>query len=537
MMEAQWLLPSQDPGDSIGKHVTAEEAEEVTVKEEEGSVQISADRGDFIETRVIIKKEEEEEEEGFLETKEEEEFVWCEENNLILNIQKTVELIVDFKRSHPTHRPISIGRISKHHNSTNHGVISPDTKSDETTALSAEKLATSNYHVPRRLYSENVKTETEEIFVQKKEKIPLQISPDPGDCIVKNMETLEEDEVFVKDEQEESCVQISPGKKSGCNKMIEHVVSSTDSKREDDDIREKPTGDTITSNAHPALYPAHLLPTLAQSHLIRHEIVHTGDKPYSCSQCKCFSQKSDLISHERVHTGEKPYPCSECGKCFSKKSELLIHESGHTGEKPYSCSECGEKPYSCSECGKCFSQKSILIGHEKIHRGEKPYSCSECGKCFSQKAILIGHERVHKGEKPYSCSECGKCFSHKGALIIHKRVHTGEKPYSCSECGKYFSHKSALIRHERVHTGEKPYFCSECGKCFPHKSALVSHERVHTGEKPYSCPECGKCFSQKSDVLTHKRVHTGEKPYLCSECGKYFSQKSHLVRHKRVHTG
>ncbi|PIO14446.1 hypothetical protein AB205_0184420, partial [Aquarana catesbeiana] len=72
---------------------------------------------------------------------------------------------------------------------------------------------------------------------------------------------------------------------------------------------------------------------------------------------KCFLSKWHLDAHQRSHTGEKPYSCPECRKCFSIKSNLDTHQRLHTGEKPY----------SCPECGKCFSDKSSLSYHQKSH--------------------------------------------------------------------------------------------------------------------------------------------------------------------------
>ncbi|XP_032997960.1 zinc finger protein 260-like [Lacerta agilis] len=238
-----------------------------------------------------------------------------------------------------------------------------------------------------------------------------------------------------------------------------------------------------------------------------------------CSTCgKAFNNRASLVRHQRLHSGEKPHTCTDCGKSFNKRSNLVTHQRIHTGEKPY----------RCVECGKSFSLSSSLVRHQRIHTGEKPYQCSVCERSFNQKPSLVVHERTHRREKPYKCSACEKSYRHPTNLIAHEKVHREEKPYWCAECGKRFSFSSQLITHQRIHAEEKPYKCSVCERGFSRPSSLVVHERVHTGEKPYKCTACEKGFPSNSSLVRHQLTHVEEK--LCAECGKSFSPNSRLQR-------
>ncbi|XP_068115879.1 zinc finger protein 547-like [Hyperolius riggenbachi] len=156
-----------------------------------------------------------------------------------------------------------------------------------------------------------------------------------------------------------------------------------------------------------------------------------------------------------------PYSCSEGGKCFTQNGNLNKHMRMHTGERHFSCSEC--RKVFC-ERGIFRRQEKHTQVTDRIHDQtfvKHIIRKTECGKTFHGRKSLQRNLKTHTSKRPYSCSQGGKWFTQNGNLNRHMRIHTAERHFSCSECGKYFYDRENFYKHQETHTGDRQYSCSD----------------------------------------------------------------------------
>uniref|UniRef100_A0A3B1JV50 C2H2-type domain-containing protein n=1 Tax=Astyanax mexicanus TaxID=7994 RepID=A0A3B1JV50_ASTMX len=308
-----------------------------------------------------------------------------------------------------------------------------------------------------------------------------------------------------------------------------------------------------------------------------------------CSVClKKFDFYSKLRRHQLTHSGQRPFTCSICNKGFRQTAHLKRHLESHAKPRPNwvlvtnSLQEQNHtedyvaKKQTCDttslekqeQLGLYDSREDLQtdigisdssysgiaqVSLETMEKTPKQHQCATCLKCFNAPSKLRRHVLIHTSERPFGCQLCSKAFRQLAHLKIHLTTHfTQRKNRAKFKPLNVSSGKAPQSRGHQLNSSVKISACSsmplagETGEKIPFQETFVtkkSEENCIRGELlpkdskvMHECPVCFKCFSAPSKLRRHCLIHTGQRPFQCSLCYRSFRQLSHLKAHYSVHT-
>lgn len=345
---------------------------------------------------------------------------------------------------------------------------------------------------------------------------------------------------------------------------------------------------------------------------------------FKCESCEVeCSTRFSLAEHERKHTGEKPFSCSECHSSFKRMDGLknhirLIHNTNEL------------RQYSCNECSKKSPKLGNIIRHIlQVHRAVKRFICSLCALKYSQSQDLkhhlssvhnveianINHSEKKSIEQIYVLPPVDpKTHSHeiiekvddvveeeRRKLIGLESIISSLKSETTESCVNSSNqvetaeesiedrlHESSenLIKESDVEPESVP--CREIWISFliekpinitsfnlgdvaltgyvVNSDFLLSQKTTSQMDNPennirnvpneiealteeiltdrngnshyeFTCNVCKKGFVTNKQLQRHMSTHSDTKPYKCETCNKSFLEHYNLLVHQRTHTG
>ncbi|XP_050093303.1 zinc finger protein 286A-like [Anopheles aquasalis] len=264
-----------------------------------------------------------------------------------------------------------------------------------------------------------------------------------------------------------------------------------------------------------------------------------------CQYCsKGFYFKSALQRHEVVHTGAKPFVCDICNRSFSQKTNLTCHMVIHSGKPRI-------KPHVCGQCDASFDRLSGLLMHQRIHQRRSPYECPICSTIETCSTTFYDHlKKLHKDQ--ITIQECLDLMAHQGSALVYDEPHSPTRPdemkladgsFQCTGCEKVYKTMRRLNKHMRT-MHPKIFSCVHCFQRFPYKSLLQKHMTVHTKEQAHPCSHCDAKYTQKSNLVSHMiRYHPDmlqpemlkrRTTVTCPKCKMMSVRANFLQRHRCV---
>ncbi|XP_072512964.1 uncharacterized protein znf770 [Salminus brasiliensis] len=294
---------------------------------------------------------------------------------------------------------------------------------------------------------------------------------------------------------------------------------------------------------------------------------------HQCPVClKKFEFVSKLRRHQLTHSGQRPFTCCICEKGFRQSAHLKRHLESHAKLRPHLVSDAAhsELSYITLEGGNephvrpqasVFEQTGIssdseLGNHSVWHNALQTQHESEWkyveDDCMREQGLIENSIRSTVDSLTVTPSLLEQ--NHTEDSIAKKQMcdtvqwnysgFAGKENDCQNDCQTEQYSECRMLKTEPEPSLEKQeqsglFHASEdfptgiTGSNSSHRQ--VPLEKMEKTPKKHQCATCLKCFSAPSKLRRHILIHTSERPFGCQLCAKAFRQLAHLKIHLTTH--
>lgn len=223
--------------------------------------------------------------------------------------------------------------------------------------------------------------------------------------------------------------------------------------------------------------------------LKRHSVLHSENKPFSCTVCGYSSRwKCDLKKHMRTYGHENSFmPQSEDkSPMYLQDKFKLAHKNHHENQMSQMQQEDERQLYQCDQCQYATYKKFSYQAHLKMHGSANiphetndKFKCKQCNFKAPDLPSFLQHKKTHSTTSvasPLSQQNAPSPSSQQNGSPLVRNEDENSSSMDVSS--------RTLHKHRRKPSQPSQQFkCSKCHFTSFSKSSIMMHESTHEPEK------------------------------------------------------